>query len=770
MGGLAMGPQYRLFLLFMLCAVIVSGCAGERNPVLPAENNVTKQHAALQSSHNLFGYFLVEVEEQGDGDYGINIIPVRYSATHWNILSWLEQTSCADCLSIRYTGTSPEGNLLIDVSITHPFDNPNLTGYDVRGIAIFDGSGSFPEFDLNYSDGNLGDGEVVNADGFTTLYNVETAGSGLNGLQGFIEGTRGTATLPNSKLNGYKQFNSEDSGYTFLPGDTVTVGYEIDMPDNQFVFGYAVDASWTPPSGGHMEEPYRIDINVMPVGDGVSEGGGESIIEVTYYHHNVRSCYSPHIECPALFDGILSMPKYEGSIYGYSPQVHRLTVVNTLRAKEGDYPFLVRVESMANYPPDEHPWLDLSTYQFGSLHVAEVPVVALASAAPNPQGVNLDVTFSGADSYDPDDGEIVNYEWDWDNDGTYEDTGIEVQHSWDTPGVYEIQLRVTDDQADTGILEEPLKIWIELGVPAAPVDVTPSGLDFIAKDIVVRDPYAYVSVQDEGVKVLDISVPESAMVIESFAMSAANRMDISNDLLCVEDESGIFLLDVSDPYNVIEGGVITGTHTAFATNGDYLYILDDTVLRTWDIDPPSEASKVNQVICGYLYQYGGEDVATGNDQAIVVFFWPSDPMLTSGGVQFFDISSPPASPKIQELIVIPGGPTFLRKVRACDSYAILGRIYGNQIWDISDPGHAYIVATIDELTDLRDADFTEGEAYMIGVNNEQQNVLIYDLAPPEETNMIGSVEASSDVRNLDYSNGYLYMTTVESGVEIWKLW
>jgi len=48
----------------------------------------------------------------------------------------------------------------------------------VRGIAMFDGSHLFPQSGLAMSDGTMGDGELLNADGYTTLYNSSTVGHG----------------------------------------------------------------------------------------------------------------------------------------------------------------------------------------------------------------------------------------------------------------------------------------------------------------------------------------------------------------------------------------------------------------------------------------------------------------------------------------------------------------------------------------------------------------------------------------------------------------
>ncbi|MFQ5796585.1 MAG: putative glycoside hydrolase [Candidatus Bipolaricaulia bacterium] len=58
------------------------------------------------------------------------------------------------------------------------------------------------------------------------------------------------------------------------------------------------------------------------------------------------------------------------------------------------------------------------------------------------------VTLNGMISDDPD-GEITNYAWDLDGDGIYERQGAIVSHSWPDEGIYEVTLRVIDEDGAT---------------------------------------------------------------------------------------------------------------------------------------------------------------------------------------------------------------------------------------------------------------------------------------------------------------------------------
>ena len=74
--------------------------------------------------------------------------------------------------------------------------------------------------------------------------------------------------------------------------------------------------------------------------------------------------------------------------------------------------------------------------------------------------VNFDATGS------TDDHGIYTYEWDWDYDGIFDpsgDSGETISHSWDTPGVYTVAVRVTDHALQSHI--DTMTVTIALGDP-----------------------------------------------------------------------------------------------------------------------------------------------------------------------------------------------------------------------------------------------------------------------------------------------------------------
>ncbi len=117
-------------------------------------------------------------------------------------------------------------------------------------------------------------------------------------------------------------------------------------------------------------------------------------------------------------------------------------------------------DSVSASPTATHSWDNAGihtirlkvTDEDGSSHVA-ITDVDIADIAPEaivsgmPSGdEGATVLFDASDSREPGD-DIILYEWDWDNDGVYDEaSGIATSaHTWYSPGIYTISLRVTDE-------------------------------------------------------------------------------------------------------------------------------------------------------------------------------------------------------------------------------------------------------------------------------------------------------------------------------------
>jgi hypothetical protein len=103
------------------------------------------------------------------------------------------------------------------------------------------------------------------------------------------------------------------------------------------------------------------------------------------------------------------------------------------------------------------------------------PPVACFTAEPNPGYLDIPLTFDPSCSYHSDGGKsLVLYEWDWDNDGVYDESYPAPQvitHAWPSSsyplGTYPVTLRVTDDTVPTAVMDT-YTLNIDLTTPPHP--------------------------------------------------------------------------------------------------------------------------------------------------------------------------------------------------------------------------------------------------------------------------------------------------------------
>jgi hypothetical protein len=388
---------FQTVVVLLVMVLLLSACSGNNGA---SGNAVTadismKAESSNQTSatpnHYLWGYYQAYADPQANK---IDMVPLRSVATHWNTLNWLEKSPCKNCVKVTKIEDGSPGVKQCTVEITHPFSNKNFTGFDVRGIALFNQGYWFPVAGLSIPDHGTGNGQFGYPDGYTTLYNSTTTGSGPNGLQGFMKGKFASTTAPNSTLNGFLRFESTDPGNTrnaFYAGESISRVYPIWMPKNPFVFGYAVDACWANPTTkpvtdpmndfppeANCSEPWKITLNQLNIFNLTDHGGSLTLIIHVFDHQGKDSHYAPKVECPDLFDGAIvaqwASDDTDSSIY-------TTTISNDKLAPLGFHHFLVSVEDKDNGPSPS--FLDLTAYQVDEIDVREAKGFAATWGGPD---------------------------------------------------------------------------------------------------------------------------------------------------------------------------------------------------------------------------------------------------------------------------------------------------------------------------------------------------------------------------------------------------
>lgn len=117
----------------------------------------------------------------------------------------------------------------------------------------------------------------------------------------------------------------------------------------------------------------------------------------------------------------------------------------------------------------------------------EPPVVSLV--APSEVTVGDSISIS-ADAVDPD-GEIASYEWQI--DGELVDTRAELDHSFEEPGEYEIEVSVTDERGTTTSLTMTVQVAADMRSTPTPTPDEQPGFGFLVAFGALGLPIALLS-------------------------------------------------------------------------------------------------------------------------------------------------------------------------------------------------------------------------------------------------------------------------------------
>jgi len=419
--------------IIVFITTVIMGCSGG-DPVTPGFNgDESQQLRTMESSDSNryeVGFWTINIDTV---NMTAEMVPIRSSQIHYNVLHMLEIWACVDCVFIDGLSWSPQGTLLVDIGIRHPYDGTrkDMTGRDVRGIAIFPGTESFPNhttLDFNeIPQPLLASKYLVNPDGYTTHYNRETSKEGSS-LQTYLRGNMTFPTEANiiGNLHPFKYFYTSEYKRLFIPtddpDDAVIQTYEIDIKFQQeFTFAYSVDASWSLPHEWPVVNPLTafdvsansleaFDISVTVESNSLTRQGGSAILTVDIFDHQGYETVSTiHYESPDLFYGIKEI---DPTSFIFNDGDEQLTYQVTIDNENGDAvsvnggcDVLFVVEDLSQSVINQ----DLHAYNIFTLPVDDPPAVwrpkddwfeAQEFPGPTPSGPDFDVTVI-ADPQEP---------------------------------------------------------------------------------------------------------------------------------------------------------------------------------------------------------------------------------------------------------------------------------------------------------------------------------------------------------------------------------
>ena len=359
-----------LFLIVIMTMAL--GCAA-RTPVSPDTGKPSlaiQQNSPSNDPHRLWGEWTLYFNSTHDK---VDVVPKRETRFHLNALKFLEEY-CTDCLKITGITNNGDGTIDLTAQITHPFNGfPQYTGFDVKGIIMFQGSHEIytgnsyklfelPETSCRVSWRELGDPQVLNADGYTLRWSpTYNSGSDLP-IFNYWKGKYASGE-PYADVNAYLDFYSTSDRHMFSVDSVVTRTYKIWLPAGEPVeAGYAVEACWEPPTvtpvtdpltdfptSANQPEPYYLKFSVNN-GDPITADSGcclgygdcsDSKVEVKQWGGITVAHYSQYSEAP----------------YG------TLSFIEPCDPPEQDYLSFSGFSGSAAKPPGKYQWLYVAAEQ-----------------------------------------------------------------------------------------------------------------------------------------------------------------------------------------------------------------------------------------------------------------------------------------------------------------------------------------------------------------------------------------------------------------------
>ncbi|HEX9744565.1 MAG TPA: PKD domain-containing protein [bacterium] len=411
--------------ILTILLIIMIGCtSGSNSPAGPPIHDTipdeltANTHGSDSSSRIPLGVYRFRIDLN---TREVKVIPARQILQHFNVYQYMQPPKCDDCFHVKVTEIDRINHIAyLSVQLTNPF--PLLTGYDPRVI-----------IDPKVSGYWLENPPAGFADGYSELFNT-------------INGTR----------NSFVAFAKEETDRSVPGGGMVSGDVKLHWPNpgslstNDFLV--IVDSSFP----GNCLEPYEISNFNMPVHEFLQNEVDIPVqCDVKDWQDDISSV-EVLIQEQGTDTTVLStiLPLGAGDTYSGTFDLD-------FQVDPGEYDLWIKAISTGD--PATAMW------QFQTLTVIDInnqKPVALATSSTDTESECIEIAFSDNGSFDPDGGSIMKYEWDFENDGTYDAEGANVNHTYPSNGVYSANLKVTDDEGSTATLSEPIEMTI---LPSEPI-------------------------------------------------------------------------------------------------------------------------------------------------------------------------------------------------------------------------------------------------------------------------------------------------------------
>ena len=784
----------------LVAVLILPGCGG--NPASPSaapdEAGVSRGEEGSGRAHRCLGLYSLVIDTE---DREIKIAPARSAELHVNVTSILNGTMGVSAKGVPSEHDPPSGLFVFDITLTHPFaTRPQLAGFDVKGILITPGSLSVDS--LLFADAD--EGRLENADGYTRWWNpTEFTAPGLLGYtQGVLASAPGSALT--ATVNPYKYFadvlsaegpmsmvyaepmDSDAGRGVFAAGSENTRRYRIRFqmdPGPKVIFGYAVDASWAPPSPNppgeipddfpivaNQPEAYYINaaptVSTLYYDEETGRGGGVYRLQMNVHDWqgqaagNVAdqvdgvSVYSPDVFSGGIDAVFLNQTaekaRYSVDLTGAAVPSHSGSSILAIRVgskggptyQQGPAPapsedisawtaLAVPVQDPECVGDANNDWIDAVEIQFGDQVIDQLcsPTdyrdyyifeIPSGNIAQGELVLWCDAAPTELELYDLSQALIT------EDASSAGRASIDLEGLDLMPGEYYIRVYTSDDSFPAPYLLEFTGELFDV-TPSNPVDITPDGLYVEPTAVLWEGDYLYLS-GPGGFWIYDTGVPSAPVLLSQ------ERWRIDEDV---------------------------------AGYGDYIYYLDYSETQVAQLsmidvsDPSSPVLHTNLIGYGYeldaifmnsthLY------IATDNgipNTLVTIYDWATDPM---NPVEVGSFNAPSTQPVVLDLVDPEGPATYL--IVGCEN-----NIYA---YNVEDPSSVSAAGSF-ACTTLNDIAVHDTYVCCVGTGMAvSEGLFILNQVPPVALIPMGSIDTPGHAIFIDVNWPMAYIGDYDQGLAV----
>ncbi len=252
-----------------------------------------------------------------------------------------------------------------------------------------------------------------------------------------------------------------------------------------------------------------------------------------------------------------------------------------------------------------------------------------------------------------------------------------------------------------------------------------------------------------GLIIFNIADRENPEYISSLSVRE-NDSYLSTDMIFIDDyllytsDEGLRVVDISTPESAEFTGEIVNIGKLYAaySYGDYLYLASSFGLQILDISTPEDAFVVKTILSDYAL-----DVIAKDGYAYLAVF--------DLGLSIIDVDPVEDAHVINTI----GIQSNARDVAIDGNYLYVSG--GLSIIDIADPENAYIVESVLGIGISHDVAAANGYAY---VTDKYEGLYIVDVDPPDSSVIAGFLSLN-DAIGVDVLGDYAYVADLNSGLK-----